>query len=92
MKPDRCLENCPDFFAATERDTAPKDRATFGDTDDLVEQLNDKEVELDTVPAVGVEAVGVLFHVFIFPIHAVRAERQAKTPTQQTAANRVQRN
>ena len=90
MKPDRCLGNLLDLLAAMESDEAPKDSAMLGDHDG-VEKMDDNVAELGTVPAVGVKAVGVRSHVFIFPIHAVRAERQAKTSTRQTAANREHR-
>ena len=59
MKPDRCLGNLPDLFAATGQETkTPKDSAMPRDPDDRVEQMNDNGIELGTVPAVGVEAVG----------------------------------
>ena len=78
MKLDRCLENLPDLLAAMERETKHQDSAMPGDTDDLVEQLDDNEIELDTVPAVGVKAVGVRPHVRVLPHPCCESRKTGK--------------
>ena len=78
MKLDRCLENLPDLFAAMESDEAPKDSTTLGDHNDFVEQLNDNVVELNTVPAVRVKAVGVRSHVLVIPHPCCESRKTGK--------------
>ena len=65
------------MFAATKREKAPKDSATFGGHDG-VEQMNDNVVELDTVPAVGVKAVGVRSHVRVLPHPCCESRKTGK--------------